>query len=266
MSGLAKTSNFHFSLASVLVGKQSDFLSLNEAEHSIGLVKNVTISADPSITDLTQGILNDLVDQQITGINIRASFEVYEYTSKNLAYGMALDGTSTAYNSVTQTATPLKANVAAGATTFTMDGDKTTDFVAGAYGFLQEGLDSYAHVFKVASSAFASGTTTVTITGYAVPTGMAFSTANGRAGVFNKIDYNPDHVSGFHSARIVGTMKKDNRPLILHFPKIRILKGFNLRFANDAFGNMPFEFSPYTPIPTDVGYSADFAQRMTVTM
>lgn len=265
MAGTAKTSKFHFSTASVLVGKQSEFLTLNEASHSIGLVKNVAVTADPTIVDLTQGILNDVVDQQITGVNVRASFEVYEYTAKNLAYGMALDGTATTYNPVTATASPVKAAVAAGATTFTLDTDRTSDFVAGAYGFLQEGLDSYVHVFKVISSAFATGTTTVTITGYPVPTGMNFSTVNGRAGIFNKIDYNPANINSFLSCRIIGTMKNDNRPLILHFPKIRILKGFNLRFAADGFGNMPFEFTPYAPIASDVGYSADFAQRMTVT-
>lgn len=265
MSGSAKTTKFHFSLASVLVGPQASFLSLNEADHSIGLVKNIAVTADPTIVDLTQGVINDVVDQQVTNVNVRASFEVYEYTAKNLAYSMALDGTSSLYTPVTQTSQPLKAAVAAGATTFTMDGDHTADFPAGSFGFLQEGLDSYAHIFKVVSSAFASTTTTVTITGYAVPTGMAFSTANGRAGVFNKIDYNPSAINTFHSCRIVGTMKNDSRPLVLHFPKIRILKGFNMRFASEAFGNMQWEFTPYTPIPTDTGYSADFAQRMSVT-
>lgn len=265
MAGTAKTDRFHFSTASVLVGKQSEFKSLNEAAHSIGLVKNVSVPADPTIVDLTQGITNDVVDQQVTGVNVRASMEVYEYTAKNLAYGLALDGTQTKFDSVTFTTQPLQAAVNAGATTFVMVGDHTTDFVPGAYGFLQEGSDSYVHIFKVTSSAFAAGNTTVTITGYPVPTGMTFSTANGRAGVSNKIDYDPNAISSYLSCRIIGTMKADKRPVVLHFPKIRILKGFNMRFAADNFGNMPFEFTPYTPIPTDAGYSADFPHRMSVT-
>lgn len=266
MAGLAKTNKFLFSTASVLIGPQADFLKLNTAAHSIGLVKNVSVDASPTITDLTQGIMNDLVDNQVTNMNVTVGFEVYEYTPRNLAYGLTMDGSLAKYDTVLGTTYTLGAAVNAAATTFTLVGDRTQQFAAGSYGYLQEGTDDVVFVFKVASSTFTTPNTTVTITGYPIPTGMTFSTANGKAGILNKIDFDPTGVTSFMSCRIIGNMKNDGRPIVLHFPKCRITKGFNLRFAADNFGNLPFEFSPYQPIATDVGYSADFPQRTHVTM
>lgn len=266
MSGNARTTKFHFSTASVLVGAQSEFLSLNTAAHSLGLVKNVAVSADPKIVDLTQGIMNDLVDQQVNGMDVKVSAEVYEYTPKNLAYGLGLDGALSKYTSVISTTYSPAANIIAAATTFTIAGDHTTDFVAGAYGFLQEGTDDYTHIFKVLSSAYAAPDTTVTFTGYPIPAGMSFSAVNGRLGLVNKIDFDPNAVTTFQSCRIIGTSKQDKRPVVMHFPKIKITKGFSMKFASDNYGNMPFEFSPYTPLASDVGYSPDFSQRLSVTL
>jgi hypothetical protein len=267
MAGFAKTSKFMFSSASILIAPQASFLALNAPAHSIGLVKNVTISADPRITELTQGIMNDLVDQQVTGMDVKVAAEVYEYTPRNLAYGLSLDGSLTKYDTVVGTTYPLAATVNAAATTLTVATDVTTAFAAGKWFFIQEGTDDYVYVAKVLSSTYGAPNTTITFTGYAIPTGMTFSTANGRIGLLNKIDFDPTAVSGFMAARIIGTMKNDSgRPITLHFPKIRITKGFNLRFATDNFGNLPFEFSPYTPTPSDAGYSADFPNRFHVTM
>lgn len=266
MAGAAKTSKFLFSTATVLVGPQSSFLTLNANAHSIGLVKNVTVDASPSMTELTQGIMNDLVDSQVTAMDVKVSCEVYEYTARNLAYGLMLDGSLAKFDDVVSTTYSLAGAVNAAATTFTVATDQTAKFTAGSYAFLQEGTDDYVHVVKVVSSTYAAPNTTVTFTGYAVPTGMSFSTANGRVGLFNKIDFDPNAVSSFMSCRIIGTGKNDKRPIVLHFPKIRVTKGFALRFASDGFGNMPFEFTPYTPISSDSGYSADFPNRFHATI
>jgi hypothetical protein len=265
MAGNAKTNKFFFSAASVLVAKQADFLTLNEAAHSLGLIKDVAVNSDPQIVDLTQGIMNDVIDQQVTGNNIQTSMSVHEYTARNLAYGLALDGTLTSYDEVATSPLALAAQVAAAATTLTVPTDVTTQYTAGKFIFLQEGTDSVVHIAKVASSAYSSPNTTITFTGYPVPAGMTFSVANGRVGLLNKIDYDPNAIQQFHCARIIGTEKNTKRPFIIHFPKIKILKGFNVRFATDNFGSMPFEFSCYTPLAADVGYSADFPQKMHIT-
>ncbi len=258
--GIAQTGQFQFSTATVCLAPMAQQKAINPAVHSIGLTKNVKVDASPNKVDLTQGISNDVVATVINNINLVASCEVYEFTPKNLAYGLSLDGSSL----VTPAApTPLKAAVAAAATTFTLDGDQTAAFPAGSWGYLQEDNGDYVHVFRVASSAVATGTTTVTFTGYPVPAGMAFSTA-GRAGSYAKIDADPDQMNSYYAMRVIGTSIVDKRPITLHFPKVRITKGFSMAFSADNFGNLPFEFTPMAPIPNDVGYDPAFRNRMSV--
>lgn len=262
MAGAAKTNKFFFSTADLMVGPMSAVKTLNPTDHGIGLVKNIAVMADQKVVDLTTGIMNDVVDQQVNGVDIKASAEVYEYTSSNLLYGLGLDGTPA--NSVDDDVmTPLQAAVAGAATTCVVVGDVTTRFTAGSWGFIQEGTDTYVHVFKVISSAFAAGNTTITFTGYAVPATMSFSTAAGRIGLVKKIDFNPNAASNYYAVKVAGTAKNSKKPVSIIFPKVRITKGYSLKFAADGFGNMPFEWTPLTPIPTDAGYSSDYTQRMT---
>lgn len=262
MPGSAKTSQFFFSTATVMVGTQAEQLTLNAATNSIGLVKNVAIEADPGNVDLTQGIMNDLVMTMVNSMNIKVSMEVYEYTAKNLAYGLSLDGTGSNY-AANASSYSLAAAVAAAATTLTVATDLTTTFTAGSWIFIQEGTDDVVHLARVISSSFASPNTTITFTGMPVPTGMSFTTA-GRVGKLNKIDFDPNAAMVSLSVRIIGTLATDKRPIGLHFPKVKVTKGFSMRFAADNFGNLPFEFTPYSPISTDSGYNQYYNQRMHV--
>ncbi|MDH7796432.1 MULTISPECIES: hypothetical protein [unclassified Beijerinckia] len=263
MAGTAKTEQFMFSVATLMVGPQTDLLKLNVNDNSLGLVKNVSCESSPQLVELTQGIQNDVAFSAANDMQIKCSAEVYEFTARNIAYGLSLDASSPTSFATQPAPLPLQAPVAAAATTFILTGDQTTTFQAGKWGYLQEGTDDYLHIFKVLSSAYSTNTT-VTITGYAVPTGMSFSTANGRAGIFNKIDANPDAANAPLACRITGTMIANKRPVQIIFPKIKITKGFSMKFANDNFHNLPFEFTPYVPLPTDPGYNADFVKRMSV--
>lgn len=264
MTGLAKTDRFQFSTATICVGPQADQLKLNAADHSIGLVKNVIIDANPTSIELTQGLQNDVVFSANNSMQLKCSAEVYEFTAKNLAYGLSLDATGVNSFKAAPAAVPLTAPVAAAATSVTVDTDVTTDFPAGSWGFLQEGTDDQVHLFKVISAVFSSSSTVITFTGYPVPTGMSFTTAAGRIGKVNKIDADPNASNASVAVRIIGTLISDKRPIMLHFPKVKILKGFSMRFTSDGFGNLPFEFTPYTPVATDPGYSLDFKQRMSI--
>lgn len=264
MAGLAKTDRFQFSTASILVGPQADQLKLNSVDHSIGLVKNVIVDANPTSIELTQGLQNDVVFSANNSMQLKISAEVYEYTARNLAYGLSLDATSPSLFTTSPVPVALTAPVAAAATTLTVSSDVSAQFPAGSWAFLQEGTDDVVHLFKVTSSAFASTITTITFTGYPVPTGMTFTTAAGRIGKVNKIDADPNASNASVAVRIIGNLVTDKRPIMLHFPKVKILKGFSMRFTSDGFGNLPFEFTPYTPVPTDPGYTADFKQRMSI--
>jgi hypothetical protein len=263
MAGSAKSTEFLLSSATVMIGPQNQLKSLNPAVHSIGLVKNMTITTETTKTELTQGVSNDVVSSIVTGNTVTVAGEVYEYTGKNIAYGLGLDATSGYEPKAAPT--PLAANVAAGALTFKVTGDVTSTYVAGSFGYLQEGQDDQVHIFKISNAAFAAGETTVTIAaGYGVPTGVTFSSAAGRAALVHKIDADPSQANKSFAMKMTGVLPEGNTPVTVLFPKVKITKGFSLAFSTENFGNLPFEFSPYTPVPTDVGYDADFRQKMTV--
>lgn len=256
--GNARTSQFQFTTATICVGPQIDQKILSPSSHSIGLTKNVKVDANSTKIDLTQGITNDIVASVTNNMPITASAEVYEYTARNLTYGIGLEGSGI----VTAGApVPLTASVASGGTSATVSSaDATTlALTVGDWCFLQEALDDQVHVFKV--SAVASGT--VTFTGYPVPTGVSFS-ANARLGKFNKIDADPVKANVNQSVRIIGISLRDKTPIVLHFPKCRITRGFSMAFSSENFGNMPFEFTPLTPLPDDPGYDPEFSKRMSV--
>lgn len=259
MPGTAQTSKFQFSMATVMLGPQASLLSLNPAANSIGLVKNFMIDASPKVVELGQGITNDLVASFVNDMQIKVSMEAYEHTAANLAYAMSLDGTA-----VVSRVAPiaLQAPVVAGATTLVMVGDQTTAFIAGGFGYVQEGNDDIAHEYKIVSAVFATGNTTVTFTGYPVPAGMNFSIARGRAGTLNKLN-NDASLTGiiYLSAKVRGLTSDTRVPVTLWFPKIKILKGFSLKFTNSAIPNLPIEFSLYTPLVSDAAYSPDWNQR-----
>jgi hypothetical protein len=252
--GTALTSRFMFGTASILVGPPLAQKALTPASHSLGLVKNVKVDAAPTKVDLTQGISNDVVATVTNGFPITISGEIYEYTAKNLAYGLGLDGGGL----VTQAdGVAIGAPVASAATSVTVA--SAGAFQVGDWIYLQENQDDQIHVAQLSAVAG----TSLTFAGYPVPTGMSFST-NGRVGELTKTDADPVKANTNVSVRILGLSQKDKSPIILHFPKCRITKGFSMAFSSDNFGNMPFEFTPMTPLPDDPGYDANFRQRMSV--
>ncbi len=85
--GTAKSEAFMLSTAEVRIGDVGGLQTLN-GDNSIGLVKNVTISGEMETTDLTQGVKNRAVYSIITSATLSIATEVYEYTARNLAYGL----------------------------------------------------------------------------------------------------------------------------------------------------------------------------------
>ncbi len=264
MNSLVKTNNFQFSMATLLVGLPGTLRTLTLDANSLGLVKNVMIDSTQTTVELTQGLTNDIVASFVNDLKVKCTAEVYEYTARNIAYGMSMDGSQAGLSPMAPP-TALAAAVLGGATTFTLTGDQTLQFPAGGLGYLQEGLDDAVFNFGVTSSVFATGITTVTITNYPVPATMAFSTARGNAGGIVAIRGN-SALSGntYLCAKILGMQSHDKSPIIIVLPKIKILKGFSFHFDNKTPGNLPFEIVPYVPLPTDIGYDPDFAEVYTI--
>ena len=252
MPGQPRTNAFLLSSASVLIGPMASLFSLNKTAHSIGLAKNVVIASQPGFVELTSGITNNVVMSVKNADQLTASMEVYEYSARNLAYAAGLDGSGVAWDP-NNTIWLSSGAAAAAATTITVGSDITADLAVGDWIYLQNGLDDYVHVAKVSARAFATGTTTITFAGYPIPAGITFPIGT-RIGEVETIELGAALPQPDLAARIIGIMPKDNRPIVVDFPKIKITRGFNLAFQTDNFTNMPFEFTPYSLVSTDTLY------------
>lgn len=137
-AGSAKTESFNLGAATVMIGPKDQVLDFTPEKNSIGLVKNFTFSANDTYLDLTQGIRNTVVYSVKTGTEITASMEVYEYTSKNLAYSLGLEGFELA-EGVNMTLATAIAN-GSNLTTITADAPKgatADDIVVGDHVIIQ---------------------------------------------------------------------------------------------------------------------------------
>lgn len=244
MAGEAKTSAFMLGSATVMLGAQSDLFNLNPANNSIGLVKNFRVTAEPSYTDLTQGVKNSVVYSVLTGNVVRASMEAYEYTGANLSYALGLEGSTVAPQTVSTT---LSVASIADDTIFTVADE--TGFSVDDWVMIQNGTSDQVYVRKVTAVAAGSITFHQGVA-EALPIGTTVKLSNVLS-VGSKSD------QPFLAAKIVGTIA-DGTEVALLCPKIRITNGFSLGFTTDNFDNLPLEFSFYDQVPTDPFYS-DFS-------
>lgn len=253
--GTAKTTKFNFSTATICLAPMAEQKAIDPIKHSLGLVKNVRVESTPSKVDLTQGITNDVVDTTVNGMAITAAGEVYEYTAKNFAYGLSQDPTGLVTMSPPVGITGPVASAATTVTTATAIGG----LAVGDWIYIQENLDDQIHVAKVSGVAGDA----ITFAGYPVPTGLSF-TAGARVGKLNKINADPNKANNNFAVRILGVSVDGKTPIVMHFPKVRVTRGFTMAFSSDNYSNMPFEFTPMVPVPTDAGYDPDFRDKMSI--
>lgn len=227
MAGEAQTSSFVLGTATVMVGPRADVFELTPDDHSIGLVKNFTLTAEPSYLDLTQGVRNTIVYSVMTGFPVRATMEVYEFTSKNLMYGLGLDGTSFE---------TMPAATAGGAAPTAFP---TTP--AGAWFVVQENQLGRDLVFAGKA-------------GDTIPSAMGFTSA-ARIRQMNMVPVGKKDEQPFLGAKVVGILPENNEPVTIILPKVRIQKGFTMAFTTDNYSNMPFEMTPFDLTSTDPHYT-----------
>jgi hypothetical protein len=257
MPGNALTNEFFLSTATVMIGAQDKLLDLNVDEHSLGLTKNFSMSGDPKIVELTQGIRNQRVATMVTDMGIKVSFEMYEYTAKNLAYAAFLDASGTNFDPMAD-GDLLSENSLAAATSVTVAADKSAVYTAGKWVYVQKAGDDYVHIAKVVSSTYSTDTE-ITLS-KAVP--WAGTAGVSKIGLLNKLDVGTDTAVQYFAMKVVGIVPNGNKPLVLLFPKVQVTKGLAISFATENYSNMPFEVTPYQPVPTDLGYSADFREQV----
>lgn len=243
MAGEAKTSSFMLGTATVMLGAPADLFDLTPEEHSVGLVKNFRITGEPGYTELTQGVKNQIVYSVMTSNRIRAQMEVYEYTSKNIAYSMGLEGAAL---------DPLTVVGALASPTTNPDTDlvlgtgEGSTFSVGDWVMLQGDIDDKAFVAKV--TAVAVDTLTIS------PGVKEVWAAGTNVYKMNQIEFGSKEDQPYLAAKVVGTLA-DGAEVVMLFPKIRISAGFSLGFVTENFDNMPYEFTFFDVVSTDPFYT-----------
>lgn len=260
MAGEAKTNAFLLSTATVMIGPRASLMGLTPALHSIGLVKNVQVTSEPSNVALTQGLQNVEVSSVSTGSASRISAEIYEYSARNLAYGAGLDATGTSYDEpVTPQSAQLATAITTGGVSVVLATGDGADFSVGDFAVLQDlSNPDLVHVGKVASKATDTITlvadyTIPTTTQFPIATTVVYKVRNLKIGGVNSIAY--------FGIKIVGLLPETGEPITALFPKCRVSKGIGLAFQSDNFSNIPFEFSPMAVLPGDPFFSEYGSQK-----
>ena len=262
-AGMARTSTFMLGTATVMIGPQASLWDLRPDLHSIGLVKNFQITNEPQTVELTHGMRNTVVYSAMTANRVTAQCEVFEYTSKNLMYGLGLDGTSfVPYSNEYPTNATLTGNTATPVTTATFIAATSlvSDFPNGAWISIQDPAQpDTVHYARLSATTTTTGTAptithTLTFAGYGLKTGNNFPTGSLIQRV-NMVSIGSTQQQPFFAVKVVGLLPENNEPVGLLMPKIRIMRGFSLSFSTENFGNLPFQFQPYDLVTTDSFYS-----------
>lgn len=251
MGGLAKTNDFMLDTATVMIGPQDDLYDLTPAAHSIGLVKNFTLTADPAYTDLTQGVKNTLVYSVLTSNEVRATMEAYEYTAQNIAYGLGLATTHAAKSATTDASLVDLAITGGVGVDVNVTTGEGTKFTVGDSILIQIDTEDDFIIREVVSISTDTLTVDQAFTND-VPLGSKIF-------IVHSLDVGSKADQTFFAAKITGKLV-DGTPIVVLIPKVRIVNGFNLAFTADDYANMPFEFTVYDMVSTDTHY-ADFASQ-----
>jgi len=260
MAGDAKSTNFMLGTATVMLGTPEELYALNPVAHSLGLVKNFNIDASKTTTDLQGGRTNEIIMTLTTGAETRCTFEMYEYTEKNIAYALGLEGSGLVAVSGDAFVSSSSATFSAGSIEISVADGLGQDLSAGDTVSLRNSDDeniiigTVTAVSGIATGTASGGTASITI---AVPdTTLATALPVGtEVSQVTSLDVGSTDVDRDYSAKITGQLA-NGKWVTLLFPKIRISSGLSMAFSTDQFGNIPFEFKPLKPSLVDSNYAA----------
>lgn len=253
------TTQFNIGVSTLMIGPMDKVLELTPEEHSIGLIKNLSTSAETSEVTLTQGIRNVLVDSQVTGSTVQITTEVYEYTAKNIALAAQLAGEEfklkgnyklktaitggDSATSVVLKGVPNPANQPSGEVLSTGDTIALQCTSSKDYDKIWLGKVAEAPTWTADGEGSATGDLSITLTA-AIPAGWDFA-ADDSVFYVNLIPVGSDEPQPYYGVKIVGILPNGNEPFTIVCPKAKITAGFNISFTTDNYGNMPFQITPY---------------------
>lgn len=246
MYGLANTNRFMLGAATLLLGPQADLFNLTRADHSVGLIKNFALTAEPSFTELTQGVRNTVVFSVMTGHAVRGSAELYEFTAKNLAYTAQMNGAQFVADTNIETTTSAAID---GTTT-----PVTSVAVVAATGLA---VDDWILIQNPANpdDAVPRKITAVASNDLTVAPAIERQFASGATvRRMNFIEVGGKEETPFYSALVHGVLA-DGSEITVALPKVRVTNGLNLSFQTNDYGNMPIELGVYDLVATDPNYA-----------
>lgn len=256
-NGVARTDNFLLATATVMLGALSDLYNLTPEKHSVGLIKNVSNEANKETTDLTQGILNDIVYSVTTGAPIRVTGELYEFTEKNMAYGLSLDGATLAPIVGTRFTTTAAgaANTNPLFTDLTVDTPASPQVIAAGDAVMIK-TPSGNVILAVANGPVAAGKLTIR---QAIATPTTSLPIGCTVSKVNALNLGDSTKPKYFSAKIIGELP-NGEVITIMYPKVKVVSGLSLAFSTSDFSNMALEFEPMAQLMSDPFY-ADFAGR-----
>ncbi len=250
MSADVKTNAYLLGNATLMMAPfGTDPYTLTPADHSVGMVKNVTLSEEADQVELRHGIQQHLVDSRKSNVRTTISAEVYEFNAQNMYYSLSVAKTAVAVKRGKLKTAVSGASATIVVNTDPLPGDPATgltvigDIPNGATILIQRanGGDYVFPVRVTAPTTTATGDFTVTA---AIPVGVSFA-AGDKVWVVNEIAGATTSEQDFFTLKIAGTLSNNNRPVVAIIPKVKVARGFNLSFDETNYGNMAFEFNPY---------------------
>jgi len=245
-----KNPKFVIGNATVMLAPYSeDVFDLNPDDHSVGMVKSVSLEQQSDQIMLKNGIQQLTVDTQKSNVNFTSTFEGYEFDAKNLTYALGITGST-----VKRLRGRLTADAAADATTLSIESypivgdadsliDDVGDIPEGAIIMLQN-PDQPDEVYPLATTAATTDTAgdePYVLTVEAIPVAAATGWV---VWIVNEVEVGSFDQDDFFCAKIVGTLSANNEPIMVVIPKLKVTRGFNLSFSETDYSNLPFELSP----------------------
>jgi hypothetical protein len=247
-------SAFALSSATIMIGRAfvDDVFGLSPDKHSVGMVSEVNIALDSSLTELMNGVAQATVDSKRSGISASITGNVYEMTAQNFLRASALSTTAVPVKRGRLSTAIASGGVSLSIVSDPIPGEATsaitalTDIPAGSTILIQRGDGETDYVFPTVTSAAATGTGpfVVPIAGtYAIPADLSFP-VGARVWVVHPVPVGDIDADELFCVKIAGTLSNFDRPVVYVAPKVKMVKGFGISFNETQYSSMPWEMKP----------------------
>lgn len=244
--GTALGDGFVLNEATLMLGELGSALDLTEAEHSVGLFKNLAIANDKTFQPLQQGVGQDTIHQQKTADNWTISGNGYEYNPRTILYALGQAG----YGSdPTAPRVRLEVSAPSAAATDTITVTASTGLAAGDWIILYNKIgDNDGLAYKIESIA-----TNVLTLDRDLVSPVAVGDELVKSTLINT--NNPDSCSGaeYFSAKITSADVHCN-PIVVIIPKVQVTSGLNLAFGSTDYSNIAYQLMAMALTKKDAGY------------